>query len=341
MTNSVPQRLVAQWERVRSYVPFVAFGAGFLFDSITLGRTVSELDLYLVSGYALIALCGALLRELTLPSWGTRGATFLMQFCLGGAFSALVVLYFKSTGHPLAFFFILTLFVTMVANEFLHREEPPQREFVLALWVVAAAMLANFVVPHIVKSVSAAWFYVSVLAAVGVLAGLKLAFRFPWRDLRFAFGAAGLLVLLWVLGFVPPVPLVYKNNLVCTDFSKPAGYKCMVDEPTLLQRIGLVDPSVTTDDAVYCLTAVFAPPDVEVTVEHRWYQRVDGRWKPFDTMTFDMRGGREDGWRFWSRKRSPAPGKWKVETALADGPVLGYETFDVVAGTAPKREEIL
>ena len=324
-----------KWESVRPYAPFAAFACGFVFDSVTLGRNVSELDLYLVTGYALLALVGVLLRELALPSWGTRGASLLMQFCLGGSLSALVVLYFKSTGSPLSLVLMLALFAAMVGNEFLHRHEPPQREVVLALWVVAAAMLANFVVPHIVKSVSSLWFYVSVAGCVALLVVLKFAFRFPWRELRFAFGAAGLLTVLWMLGFVPPVPLVYKNNLVCTDFVKK-GYTCKIDEPSFLGSLGITNPTVTTNDAVYCLTAVFAPPAVEVTMEHRWYRYTEDGWKQTDDMEFEMRGGRADGWRFWSRKRKIAPGEWKVETALKDGPVLGYQKFEVVKGTAPK-----
>ncbi len=331
-----PQEVVKQkWRRVRAYAPFAAFGGGFVFDSITLGRSVNVLDLYLVSAYGLLALFGVLLRELTLPSWGTRGATILMQFCLGGALSALVVLYFKSTGNPLSFLLILGLFVTMVGNEFVHRNEAPRREYALALWVVAASMLANFVVPHFVNSVSAIWFYASVAASVGALVVLKFLFRFPWRDLRFALPAAALLTVLWMLGFVPPVPLVYKNNLVCTDFDKPT-YSCQSDEQTIFQSFGITNPTVTTDNAVYCLTAVFAPDKVDVTMEHRWWHYTDGKWKAVDTMEFPMRGGRKDGWRFWSRKRHATPGEWKVETALKDGPVLGYQKFDVIDGTAPK-----
>ena len=329
------QRLHARWNVVRPYVPFFAFVCGFVFDSVTLGRRVTELDLYLVSGYALFALVGVLLREFSLPSWGTRGATILMQFSLGGALSAIVVLYFKSTGSPLSLVLMLALFATMVGNEFIHRDEPPQRAYVLALWVVAASMLANFVVPHVVKSVSPLWFYVSVFGAVAVLVVFKVAFRFAWRELRLALPAAALLTALWILGFVPPVPLVHKNNLVCTDFVKD-GYTCAIDEPSLWQSLGITNTTVHTDNAVYCLTAVFAPPQVEVTMQHRWFQHTEDGWKQTDDMEFEMRGGRSDGWRFWSRKRKIEPGLWKVETALQDGPVLGYHKFEVVRGSATK-----
>lgn len=337
---TLKQRATENWHRVRPYAPFIAFGGGFVFDSVTLGRRVTSFDLYIVTVYALLALVGVLLRELTLPRWGTRGASMLMQFCLGGALSALVVLYFKSTGSPLSFILVLALFATMVGNEFMHRDDAPHREYVLAIWVVTASMLGNFVIPHFVKSVSSLWFYVSVAACVTILVVLRFAFRFPWRDLRFALPAAALLVLLWILGFVPPVPLVYKNNLVCTGFVKKE-YSCMVDDPSILQMLGITNATVTTDGPVYCLTAVFAPAQVEVTMEHRWFRETDEGWEQTDDMDFPMRGGRDDGWRFWSRKRNIAPGLWKVETALKDGPVLGYQKFEVLSGDAPKSRQPL
>ena len=334
------ERLRERWTRFRPYAPFVAFVCGFGFDSVTLGRKVSELDLYIVSFYAAAALLAFIVRELPTRDLVNRIATIVLQFCLGGALSAIVVLYFKSAGSPLSMMLMLTLFVVMIGNEYVHREEPPRRDFALALWVVAATMLANFVLPHVAKSLSPLWFYGCAVASAAVLLILRAAFRFPWADLRYALGVCGALVVLWALGFVPPVPLVYKNDLVGTDFTK-SDYSCAIDEPSLLQSIGITNTTVSTDGPVYVLTAVFAPQEVEVTMEHRWFHYVDGTWKQTDDMQFDMRGGRTEGWRFWSRKRKPKPGLWRVETALADGPVLGYQKFEVVTADAPKRRQKL
>ncbi len=320
-------RLSERWATVRPYLPFIAFGCGFLFDSVTLGRRVSRLDLYLVSAYGILAFIALAIRELELTDRLRRVVSFALQFCLGGSLSALVVLYFRSTGHLFTLLFVLALFVSMVVNELLHADEEPPRDYVWAIWVVSATMLANFVVPHIVGSVSAVWFYLSAAVALGLLLLVRWLAKVPWRSMRLTIGAALGLVLFWVLGFIPPVPLVYKNNLVCTDFIK-AEYSCRVDDPGWKQKLG-VAPTTVTGRPVYCLTAVFAPLGVDVEVKHHWYREVDGEWEQTDDMSFEMRGGRKEGWRFWSRKRNAQPGIWKVETALSGGAVLGYEKFEV------------
>jgi hypothetical protein len=287
-------RLDQRWARVRPFLPFIAFAGGFLFDSVTLGRRVSRFDLYIVTAYGLLAFAALGARELQLDDRLRRIAAFVLQFCLGGSLSALVVLYFRSTGAPLTLLFVLGLFVAMVVNELLHAGEEPPRDYVWAIWAVSGTMLSNFVVPHLVGSVSPVWFYLSAAAMLGLLLGLRHLTKVPWRSVRLSIGVTVALVLLWLLGFVPPVPLVYKNNLVCTDFIK-AEYSCRIDEPGVAQQIG-VSPLTVTGRPVYCLTAVFAPPGVEVEVEHHWYHEVDGEWEQTDDMTFRMRGGRKDGW---------------------------------------------
>lgn len=325
--------LTNHWHRFRPYLPFLAFGCGFVFDSVTLGREVSRFDLVLVSFYATIALVMILLATRNLSGRLRQVADTALQFCLGGSLSAVVVLYFRSTGQLYSLVFIAVLFVAMVYNELAHRDGP-QRNLVWAMWCISGAMLANFVIPHIVGSVSPLWFYLSVAATLATVHGVRAIVKAPWASVRLATIAALILALLWALGFVPPVPLVLRNNLVCTDYQKADGeYRCDVDEPGVWQQLGLRPIEVSRDEGqpVYVLTAVFAPRDVDVTMQHRWYRDTDEGWKLTDEMSFDMTGGRKDGWRFWSRKRHVSPGLYKVETLLEGGAVLGYERFTVTS----------
>lgn len=323
---------------MKPYAPFVAFVCGFGFDSFTLGQSVDPIDLFLVTCYALGAFAGMVACEFELPGVASRIAALVLQFALGGSLSALVVLYFKSSGQPLSIVLVLVVFGIALVNEIKHIDEPPQREWVVTIWAIAATMLGNFVIPHAVGSVSSIWFYVSAAVVAAALIVLRLALSLEWRSLRFAFGGLAVLLTLWILGLVPPVPLVLRNQLVCTDYAKQGGeYTCMVAEPTLLQRIGLSDPTIArTDEPVYYLSSVFAPDAVGTVIEHRWYRWGEDGWKRTDEMSFEMTGGRPDGWRVWSRKRTISPGEWKVETALQGGGVVGSESFYVVDGSAKK-----
>ncbi|QDG52385.1 DUF2914 domain-containing protein [Persicimonas caeni] len=344
--------LRARAEKWRPWFPVAFFVGGFLFDVLTLGRVVTTTNLIVVGFYALgVAAClvaqpyvaitddeGRADDEQT-AKW-VRWLGFGLNFCLGSLFSALVVVYFRSAGEWFTLLTVMGLFAAMVFNEFAHWDEK-QRHLLWAIYCVSLVMLLNFVVPHIAKSISPWWFYLSSAAAVGLIWGLCRLARQPYRTVYSATGAAAFVVGLYVFGLVPPVPLVMKHTLIGTDFQKTDGeYTAMVDEQNWLVDLGLRAPTVVWEpgEHVAVLTAIFAPDDVEVDMEHRWYREVDGEWTQTDAIPFHMRGGRQDGWRMWSRKRHVQPGRWRVETAVKDGTILGYETFVVEEGEAADKE---
>jgi hypothetical protein len=317
---------------MRRWLPFAFFVGGFFFDVLTLGRMVTTANLMVVCGYALgVAIC-LLVRSRALPEKWVRWLGFALHFCLGSLFSALVVVYFKSAGELYTLVVVAALFGAMVWNEFANWDDS-QLHLLWAIYCVSLVMLFNFVVPHLTGSISAWWFYISSALGVAAIIGLCVLSRLKLRTVRVACASAVVLVLLYTLNLVPPVPLVMKNSLVGTDFQKQDGeYTALVEEPSLCARAGLVDATVgwQPGEHVAVLTAIFAPSGIEVDMEHRWYRHVDGAWSQTDTIGFHMRGGRKNGWRMWSRKRHLQPGRWRVETALEDGAVLGYETFVVV-----------
>jgi hypothetical protein len=45
-----------------------------------------------------------------------------------------------------------------------------------------------------------------------------------------------------------------------------------------------------------------------------------------------VRGGRDAGYRSYSKKKNIPPGTYKVETAYKDGAVIGAKTFKVFEG---------
>jgi hypothetical protein len=319
----------------RRWLPFAWFIAGFAFDVVTLRGEVSPLNLAFLAGNAAGTGTCLVLGSRSLGQRLTRWVVGLQQFLLGSLFSALVVLYFRSAGELFTLLTCLALFAAMVSNEFGHRQLA-QRGLLWTLYCLALVMLLNFLVPHLLMSVAALWFYLSTALAVALLWLLALLARERLRTVLTATAVAAFLPLLYLFGWIPPVPLIQEHVLVGTGARKSGGeYSCLVQDPsafmTLATRLGLVEPTVyrRSGEAVAVLTAVSAPRAVEVHLEHRWYRRRHGRWERTDTIPFDMIGGRRDGWRFWSQKHSIRPGRWRVETALVGGPVLGYQTFQV------------
>jgi len=316
-------------QRAFAAAPFVAFVGGFGFDILTLSKGASWINFAVLGTYSLFCTLLLIVQSRGWLSTWRRGLSFALQFCLGALFSALVILYFRSSGQFFSFLFVMLLFAGMVANEFLHKNER-LRELIWAIYAICIAMFLNFAIPHFADSVKPIWFYASTVVGAGLIVLVWVGAGASKMTLRGPAIALSMLTLSYILGLIPPVPLVLENGLVCTDFQK-SDYTCKTDPVGWKQRFGAAHVvSRDKGEAVNCLTAVSAPKGAVAQLEHRWYQEVDGKWVARDTMTFEMRGGRKAGWRFWSRKRNAAPGLWKVETALKGGSVLSVQKIRVV-----------
>lgn len=331
-------RFFSTWIRLRRFFPAIAFIGGFLWDSITLGKVVTSTDLWVLGFYYLGAyVCALLLTRVAAPTWQLRIGS-AMQFCFGGMFSALVVFYFKSSGSAGGYAVVVALIALLIVNEFL-RERYVRTALTWSLLLLAGAMYLNFVVPHLVHGVGTFWFVLSSTIALLLL-------WVPWKLSR-----QGRFVLLlpiivyvalqafWFTGFIPPVPLVVKQHLVCKDFSKEGGnWHCMEPAQDFLVGLGWDKPVLYHDagESFYYLSSVFAPSRVRADLEHRWYRKDStGSWIATDTITFAMVGGREEGWRLYSNKVSLVPGVWRVETALQEGAVIGRTEFVIPEGSEP------
>ncbi len=345
-------------------MPALAFIAGFGWDSITLGRVVLVLDLWILAGYYLGAgVVLALLSRQILPPWRLR-LRLLVQFFFGGLFSALVVLYFKSSGGIVTFCFVILLVLLLVANEFLEkRYESHQLSW--TLFTICGIMLLNFLLPHLFHSVHPGWFFLSTFIGLAAVIGLRrllaaeikevhlpgnrtFCYRDNWLDMVPAMIAATLLIILYIAHLIPPVPLVLKEQVLCHDLQRQGDqYSCQQEVPGFFNRLGLRQQRVHYTDAekIYCLVAVFAPSRVTVDLEQRWWwwDEVKNVWQGRGTVALPMTGGRKQGWRTYSFiRQSVEPGKWKVETAVQGGAVLGYKRFvllEAEGGKQKKRRE--
>src|SRR5690606_23878434 len=118
---------------LRTFLPVIAFFGGFVWDALTIGRHVSVLDLFILTGY--LACAAAILWWLGYRHSLQQEVTRLervpylaLQFLFGGLFSALFIFYIKSASHALAWLWTLGLAVLLIANEFI---EDKYRRFTL------------------------------------------------------------------------------------------------------------------------------------------------------------------------------------------------------------------
>lgn len=145
-----------------------------------------------------------------------------------------------------------------------------------------------------------------------------------WRPvivvgLMLALATTGWLARLWV----PPATLRLTDVALATAIDDanraPAGSVVEIDAARLVAQ------------GVYAYTAIHAPLGLTERVQHVWIH--EGR--EIDRIALDIRGGREEGYRAWTRKQNFPPdpvGRWQVRVLTGDEQMIGTLRFRVRAG---------
>ena len=273
-------------------------------------------------------------------SWIER-LTCVVQFCFGNLYSALVICYFKSSGSIASFAIVLILAALLVGNEFL-KEKYENFGICLAFLCLLGTMFFNFLIPHLVHGMGPFWFFLSILlsAVVCYLLWTKSSRGYS-RQKQFLVAPIAICLVLFIAylaNWIAPVPLVLKQQIVCKNFNRET-YSCDVDKLDFWQRVGFKGETIHKDegDEVYFMSSVYAPAELKAPIEFRWYYKEPStnRFKLTDKITSSrmvVRGGREAGYRSYSKKKNIPPGTYKVETAYKDGAVIGAKSFKVLEG---------
>ena len=358
-----------RFAHLRAYLPVLAFFGGFSWDALTIGRSVTPLDLWLLSGYlacaavilwwlgyrrhALVATASEDVPQIAesrspsfLSSWWDRAPYLLLQFLFGGLFSALFILYFQSSSHLAAMLWSLGLGGLLVANEFI---DGKYSRFTLtwALFGLCAMLLFNFLLPFMVGSISMVWFYLSTLAGAGLTHWLRK--KTPGCPGRAApvWVIAAMLAVAYPLDMIPPVPLVKRDIQVGRNFARVADeYRLTLEKAPrwVFWRDLSHEVHLAPGERLYCVSSVFAPGGLSTRLYHRWehYDPFRG-WVTVSRMGFGLFGGRDGGFRGYTYKQEVAPGQWRVNVETENGHTVVVHAFSVVtdAPVEPDRETVL
>ncbi len=339
---------------VRRFSPLAAFLGGFAWDALTLGQRVTPAAFWSLGTYLL---CAALLavwlayrhtHHCQPPPPGTgmrglaetavwRGPYLLMQFFFGGIFSALFILYFKSSGYLGTWLTTAILGALLVGNEFARDHYGRRFTTTWALLALNSILLLNFVLPHVVGSLEACWFYLSTAAGI-LLTQLvrELAPGHPGKIWpAWAVGLA--LMAAFQLNMIAPVPLVKRELLVGHEFRQVGGsYLIRIETAPLWQfwRVQAMTVHVAASERIYGISAVFAPRGMSAPLEHRWEYRGPAGWQSIAVVRFQTTGGREKGFRGYSWVQQTLSGDWRFTVATQDGRIIDMLSFRVEYGAA-------
>ncbi len=326
---------------VRRYAPVAAFIGGFVWDALTLGRTIKPSDLFILLGYlaGAAAILVAIGREVTFR--GSQYLNTVLQFLFGGIFSALFIFYFLSSSSLPGYLFVLLLAALLIGNEFLHNA---YSELTLswAFFTLSATMFFNFALAHLFRSISTFWFYVGTLLAVLLVIALRRTSKRESSSVKPAIGVAAVMIALHMFNVIPPVPLVKKQMLIAHDVRRTAdGYALTIESPGWrFWRASSDTFHRAAREPVYCFTSVFVPTGIRTTIRHRWELRTDDGWRTADLRSFSIAGGRQAGYRGYTYKSNVVPGVWRVTAESESGAAIGIVQFRVENGEPGRTKKI-
>ena len=146
---------------------------------------------------------------------------------------------------------------------------------------------------------------------------------------------------LYFSNIIPPVPLSLKSIGIYHSVLKySSGDYLVTYEPGPWYEFWQDTAptfTYTVGDSAYCFSSVYAPAALNTPVEHvwEWYNPGTKSWEEMARVSFDIAGGRPDGYRGFSEFPLSSTGQWRCNVETASGALIGRTTFTAVTGTAP------
>jgi hypothetical protein len=146
--------------------------------------------------------------------------------------------------------------------------------------------------------------------------------------------------MLYVLNVIPAVPLSLKQSGIYHDISRSSTGDMLAKRKTIAHMFQALRPKVfhltDSDTSVYYFSSVGAPAELSAPISHVWeyYDETSHSWVPSTTVSFDASGGREGGYRAYSKKEHVWPGLWRVTVKVGNNRIVGRMTFTIVKGRA-------
>jgi hypothetical protein len=348
---------IKRYERPLSAASMVA---GFIFDNYYFERvdhpaTQIVLAVYLLLAIGSIVLIHFVESDAEPPSLLVKAHPLLVvatQFALGGLWSAFLIFYGRSALTVTSWPFLVVLAGMLIGNE-AFRQYHSRLAFTCTLLFLALFSYTIFMVPVFTGTMGRSTFLLSgalaVIAFVFVLFMLRTVglprLRQAWRGITL--GVAGVLVVInafYFTNILPPLPLALSQAGVFHSVVKDGDTYRAVAEPLQgLMWSGLAGGGpvmrVQTGGSLSVYSAVFAPIQLKTNIVHVWrrYDEAARAWRTESTVRFPIVGGRDGGYRAYSRKSQPASGRWRVDIETPEGLLIGRVAFSVRPGSAEGR----
>jgi hypothetical protein len=264
----------------------------------------------------------------------------ILQFMFGGLLSTYLVFYFRSTTLSVTWPFLLILATAFMLNERV-KKHYNKVLFQVSFFYLALFSFTIFFVPIIVNQIGRAVFLlsgaVSIVLIVLFLSALKrISYeRFNTHEYKVNRLLAVIFLCINVLYFfnlIPPIPLSLKDAGIYHSISRDSkGNYVVLGEPESWSRYLFAETiHIKNKETMYAYTAIFSPASFRTDMVHEWqkYDEQKKTWVTMNEVSLSSVGGREGGYRTYSKKVGLTAGKWRVNVKTKEGQIVGRLRFN-------------
>ena len=347
------------FNRSKKFAPVLFFIGGFLWDTLTLGRIDSSIDISLLSLYMLLlTVCLYLFNRVGDEKWKD---TFFrkyevyfplaIQFFFGGLTSAFVIYFSRTVSLSKTIIFFGMLVFLLFANE-LFSKRISNRYLQFGVYSFVSFTFFAFIIPVVVKEMNTFIFTISGIISLSLTLFLIFnIYKFSTsikaladkkKLLTVVFFIYGLISVFYYFKLIPPVPLALDKGLVAYNIEKKDGEYVVsydADKWYIFWRNHKINYAYKDGEKVYIFTSIFAPTDLKKQVFHhwKWFNPKTELWETTDKISFTITGGRDEGYRGYSFKSRVIEGDWKVEVVTDDNLLIGVVKFNIHSQNSDKK----
>lgn len=284
--------------------------------------------------------------------------TFGVSFFSGAALSFVFVYAMRSAAFIVSWPLFVILVICMAANEFISSHHY-RLTLDIAVYFIAIVFYSIFNVPIFFSSVNDAVFVISIALAsavsflyIYILQHSSEAAEYEQgRGYALAIGIPMFVGMLYLLNVIPAVPLSLKESGVYHSISRlddSSGSALYVGQREIDARTFKFLPRkevyhlTDSDTGIYFFSSVGAPAQIAAPITHVWeyYDESTKTWITSTTVSFNLSGGRREGYRAYSTKENVHEGLWRVTVKVDDKRIVGRQRFYIEKGSNAALEEV-
>lgn len=345
--KSTAYRRVEEWTKryERAWVPLMLIG-GFFVDVLQY-KTLDINQQFGVMAVYVAVITGSLLVTVYPRSAEVRvlrgislAAPFALPLSVGALLSASLVFYWFGGTFFASWPIMVAVAALMMSNEFLReqflRPTVQVAVFAFALFSIStiwSSYLFNSLDPQtfVMAGVASSAFMVAFVLVLSRVGGLSRRLPQMLASIATVFVT---MVGAYFLNVIPPIPLAIRDAGIYHNVERHGSeYALTGEDETWVEKI-LPGQTirVSGNEALFAYVSVFAPADLSATIVHKWqrYDAASRSWITEAALSYAITGGREDGYRGYSKKSNLTSGTWRVSVQTARGQTLGLIPFVVV-----------